>query len=422
MALSLPTRPESALLKIQHTKYIIFGANLTEYPIKSLGEILLGTKLGVNTMIIALDTLPQIWNSSSSSPEVLAELCGLYVNICLENSSREVQSMALENLADILEHFLDGKASLELLQTLPIQQLLQSVSAQPINTSLSYAALRASGSLVALLRHFGRLTPRGLQNWGIMVADAGLEDNTFDGRFAAARSLRAFFSSAGDQSTADEFLPALIALYDALNDDDDEVRDLGSLAVKSIIGQVLVPIEAANRLIHWLTQHFGQSALFRDFVTTRMAGFGNALDLRGPWKSANEQLDAALEADDSLFLVEDQNLFIDEVREAHRWVSVYESMTWTAEDVASQKLNGWVQDGLERLKPMVTEKDGPLGWASDPDVFYICSQIILVAVVLERKNQASEKLRNSLHGLREFVKSQSRNNHQTSGLLVKYLE
>lgn len=204
----------------------------------------------------------------------------------------------------------------------------------------------------------------------------------FDTRLAAAESLASFFSVTDSAWAVEECLPALLAVYDSLNDDDDDIRDIGSAAVKNILGQPLVPIEAANRLVAWLAQHFSNSPAFRRIVAGRIMG-----DIQFPGVDNGEtkfadQLQEALKFDDSLFVIEEQNLFIDEVRESQRWVVAFESMQWSLEDDALKHLTLSVCGGLVSVDHLTSEEDGPLGYGSKPQVFAILSRVIQAAAAL----------------------------------------
>ena len=234
-------------------------------------------------------------------------------------------------------------------------------------------------------------------------------EQDFDTRFTAAESLLSFFTIAGSTCTTEDYLPALLALYDCLNDDDDEVRDIGSAAIKCILGQALAPIEAASRLLQWLAQTFKDSSTFRHKIATRLTGDAD-------FKSLNirEQLDQAMKFDDSLFVIEEQNLFIDEVRETQRWVAVFESLDWSVEDEVLVGLTGWVQEGLGQMHSLVDVEDGPLGYASKPEVFAILSRITQGAATLLR-NHPDAKQRQRIDESSQVL--QKHNNHLSELLL-----
>lgn len=171
---------------------------------------------------------------------------------------------------------------------------------------------------------------------------------------------------------------------------------MGSTAVNSIVGEALVPIEAANRLLRWLVQHLGGSSSgsssspgFKAEVASRIVGHsraGGADAAATTWEPAEQGLARALELDDSLFVVEEQNLFVDEVREARRWVGVFESLAWDAGNETLARLDGWLRGGLAALGWLSEREDGPLGWASNPGVFALCTRIMRGSAALAKQH------------------------------------
>lgn len=188
---------------------------------------------------------------------------------------------------------------------------------------------------------------------------------------------------------------------------------MGSIAVKAILGQALVPIEAGGRLLQWLGQTFRNSALFRTMVVARLTG-----DSHFESAGITEQLDQAMKFDDSLFAVEEQNLFIDEVREAQRWVVVFESLEWSTEDEVLINFTEWMHEGLRQMHSLASVEDGPLGYASQPQVFAILSRIIQGSAALIRSHpdpDQRKKMAESIQLLRSHQK-------HMSGLLLQSLQ
>jgi hypothetical protein len=243
----------------------------------------------------------------------------------------------------------------------------------------------------------------------------------FDTRFAAAESLRSFFNVIKDTCVTEDCLTALFALYDTLNDDDDEVRDVGSAAASSILGDFLVPLEASRRLLQWLCRTFGDTASFRAAVASRMTGASNALSSEQDWVPAETQLNKAVQFDDSLFVIEEKNLYVDEIRESRRWAGVFTSLEWSSDTDTVTRLEDWLwrQGGTARLLQLLDEDDGPLGWASDPKVFAVCSRMILSSIAVESKGCASPGLCDALSSIRN--KLESVGTRHTSGLLKELL-
>lgn len=182
-------------------------------------------------------------------------------------------------------------------------------------------------------------------------------------------------------------LPWLLALYDALNDDDYEVRDIAAAATTPILGKPLVSMEACSRLLVWLSQHFGHADEFRTHVACRMVGHPAVTSrltdaVLSAWVAAADQLAGAMQFDDALFVVEEQNLYVDEVREARRWRGVFASLPHPADGAALRALASWTAAGLHTLAGLAEADDGVLGWTSKPEVFAICSRIVVGGTAL----------------------------------------
>jgi hypothetical protein len=201
-------------------------------------------------------------------------------------------------------------------------------------------------------------------------------------------ALRAFFTGAKHHSWGAEYLPALSALYDSLIDDDDEVRGTAAVAASHIIGTDSIAFTAADSLVPWLREHFGESKECRARVVCRMVGQPYSGDIQ--LVPAEEQLRKAMDFDDSLFAAEEQNLFIDEVRETVRWRGAFESLqTDSGGDRSFSSLKAWVEDGLNSLIGRAEREDGVLvGWTSDQHMFAICARILLCAVAVARTGEA----------------------------------
>ncbi|RTE75329.1 hypothetical protein BHE90_010223 [Fusarium euwallaceae] len=412
---------ESALLRAQRVIHEVHSIAESNDSIENLNTLLLSKTLGVNTIVAGLETIPKLWSASKLSESKVNEFCNLYRDVCLKIGPAEPRVIALQNLTDILDQLLKTKNVGAVSPTL-LSQIWSSLPLSLLNPALANAVIRVSGCISAILRKSQAISTAGLQNWGHMMADAGLDDKDFDTRLTAAESLCSFFVGIEDEQdwAREEHLPALLALYDSLNDDDDDVREVGSAAVKSILGQALVPIEAANRLLSWLSQRFGHDSTFRQVVVRRIMG-----DVRFPASeshtaSVSDQLQNAMKFDDSLFVIEEQNLFVDEVREAQRWVSIYDSLSWEAKDPALEALAEWSGDGIDEMRRLVGEEDGPLGYGSKPEVFAILSRVVYASASLAKERcHPHGRL---LEGLDKFSTELRQGQGHMSGVLLQPLE
>jgi hypothetical protein len=123
-------------------------------------------------------------------------------------------------------------------------------------------------------------------------------------------------------------------------------------------------------------------------------------NIRFRLQSVGAQFSKAMEDDNSLFVEEEQNLFIDEVREAKLWSKIFEETaldTWNwqgadfdIENTWSQPhaaLAAWVMEGLLALNALLVKEDGPLGWTSKPTVFALATRLLLSANAIIRRHE-----------------------------------
>ncbi|KAH6896991.1 putative death-receptor fusion protein-domain-containing protein [Thelonectria olida] len=410
---------EGALLRAQRVIHEAYLAAESETPVESLRSLLLGKHLGVNSLVVGLETIPKLWEASDLSESDISGFCDLYLDICLVVEPAEPRVVALQNLTEILDHSLKTGSTTALASS-SLSQIWNSLPASFLNPALANAVIRCSGCIMAILRQRQGVSATGLRNWGHMMADAGLADKDFDTRLAAAESLSSFFRVKDSTWASEEYFPALVAIYDSLNDDDDDIRDVGSAAARNVIGQLLVPIEAANRLLAWLTQHFADSPTFRQMVVGRIMGLTQfpGLDTHSHQPTVADEFREAMKFDDSLFVIEEQNLFVDEVRETQRWISVFERLSWNPDDEALQWLTSSVYGGLGPTDSLTNQEDGPLGYASKPDVFAILSRLVRAAAALIRHHPDGSQ-RETMAYSSQVLKS---GKGHLSGLLAKQLE
>ncbi|WYZ40214.1 hypothetical protein EsH8_IV_000555 [Colletotrichum jinshuiense] len=412
---SISQNPQSALLRTQLAVAAVHTTPTTSP--SSLRETLLATSsISVEATITTLETLAST-HHPLLAPEAAASYSALYAELALSISHPDPRAAALDNLAETLDLVLASpdEAHLDLLPpSETLTRLWHSLATKTVNPNLSNAVIRASGPILATLarRPSSPSTPESLRGWGAMMSSAGHSSRPFDTRIASAASLASFFSSASPLPAADApaaYLPALVALYDALNDDDDEVRDMASLSAKHILSQPLAPLDAASRLLTHIAATYRDVPAFHALLASRLTGQPQQ-DPAGEWEPASAQLTAALRFDDSLFAIEEQNLFIDEVRESKRWAAVLRDVfsapaSASVDDRKTTALTQWACDGLDALLALAAGDacgdDGPLGWASKPDVFAAYARIALCAAALVAAGGVgSELLRSKLEQLR----------------------
>lgn len=209
-------------------------------------------------------------------------------------------------------------------------------------------------------------------------------------------SLKAFkyalLSRRGAPNSDRLFLDVYFLLYDALSDDDEEIRDIAASVVSWILSEnvqagekhvSLHPLAASRPFASFLTSAYSDFQPFIREVLRRLTGQASE-----EWRGITTPLsltpvhkmllDARKESTD-LFAEEKQNLFIDEVREVNTWSKALDSIPSRAVDTAvTQELQEWVANGITMLIDTAEAEglDGPLGWTSTPEVFTLGLRVI----------------------------------------------
>lgn len=203
--------------------------------------------------------------------------------------------------------------------------------------------------------------------------------------------------------TTPELLGVYLALYDALIDDDEDVRDQASVAVSSLLSVSsgsrdskkttslsLSPLAASPRLLSFLVLEYNASVCLWSKAVQRLTGtspFVKILPTRGTLilqlRPVEVLLQEAMRTDHALFVEEKQNLFIDDLKEAKIWAGALADLHPQPEAISKSALETWTLDGISSLTVTIRENvDGPLGWTSKPEVFTIGMRVILAVKLL----------------------------------------
>lgn len=368
----------------------------------------------IDTACALLDATPGYWGQAQTPA-----LCKLYLEVCQHTQIPEARAGALTNLAELMAASI-ATGDLQALPPAADLDAFQLSLQDHINPALANAILLVSGPIIALhtLQHTGQLSfftfEQRLRAWGAALADALHASKTFDMRMAAAKALQSFATALRSAVIATDaaFLPALLALYAALIDDDPDIRETAAAAAAFAMSettttgsgpppQPLVPVDAADALLAWLRRHFGRTHEFRAYAACRLVGDPLvAVDIGvqdlAAWTPAAAQFAAALQVDESLFAVEEQNLFVDEVRETERWAAAFAEPEAAVDEMEGEEdgavvmmdsaltaLRAWTEEALAVLIAQVQEADdGPLGWAASPRAFALSHRVLVCGRVL----------------------------------------
>ena len=169
----------------------------------------------------------------------------------------------------------------------------------------------------------------------------------------------------------------------------------------------LSPLAAKSRLSDFLITHYNDSTALWYEAVGRLTGLRidlersvlsrsmeNTASARAGHSTVGKRLinlpdirvslGEARKEDTALFIEEKQNLYIDEVQEASHWARIIAKLSSTSIDRDSaHELEVWAMQGLAALTEMAqAEVDGPLGWATKPEVFTMGARITSAAGVI----------------------------------------
>ncbi|KAK4546587.1 hypothetical protein LTR36_001804 [Oleoguttula mirabilis] len=203
---------------------------------------------------------------------------------------------------------------------------------------------------------------------------------------AIGRIASVWAALAASPEMSEVFLRLCLAVYDLLNDDDEEIRDVASRATCKILAtegqrhshEDLAPAVASQRLLAFLIRRWSADNAFHHEAFFRAFGISQLDDS----DIAERLVDTV--TDTALFAEEKQNLYIDDAREVKAWSQTL--LLLPAQDfpnVLLKRLGGWTAAGLDTLTDrLATRPDGALGWTTTPEGFVLGLQVVYAVEVL----------------------------------------
>lgn len=189
-------------------------------------------------------------------------------------------------------------------------------------------------------------------------------------------------------NAASALLDAYLILYDMLNDDDEELRDIAAETAAQVVASESsviprLPLSASIELAKFLATNFESSERVFEGSLRRLLRQTRSKNIFLPVSTTLASLRRSATA---LFEEEKQNLYIDDVREAHTWSDIVSQLTPAEESKLPQDLATWVTEGLDTLTSVIKEEegDGVLGWTSKAEVYVTGIRVIRGATTLLR--------------------------------------
>lgn len=182
---------------------------------------------------------------------------------------------------------------------------------------------------------------------------------------------------------------AYLVLYDMINDDDEELRDIAAESTtqvlandKSVIPRL--PLASSIELAEFLATNFRSSERVFEGSLRRLLGQNRGDEIFVPVSRSLANLRRGATA---LFEEEKQNLYIDDVREVQTWSEILTQLSSTQSGL-SLSFFFWVTEGLDALTSVMREEetDGVLGWTSKSEIYITGIRVISGAGVLLCRN------------------------------------
>lgn len=218
------------------------------------------------------------------------------------------------------------------------------------------------------------------------------------------------------------FLEVYLALYDMLNDDDEEIRDLTASTASWVLSYssvspgkaiALSSLNASGLLATFIAQSYSTSRYLCNKTLRYIVGQKTRASSSAGRKrlAPVSDLIAELRKESTvLFVAEKQNLFIDEIRELDVWTeALFRLAESSYDDSLFPGVCQWVLEGLAYLSGLVANQaltDGFLGWTAKPEIYTLVMRIITVASALISKDFPASRLLGQHQGtLREGLTS-----------------
>lgn len=222
-----------------------------------------------------------------------------------------------------------------------------------------------------------------------------------------------------------------LILYDLLNDDDDEIRDIAAATASRILSYsregnsrsvIVGPLKASSLLAEFIMVRYSDSMHFARRVIRYLTG--QEVRISGSNEQTrlvpvSELIMGHRQESTVLFVEEKQNLFIDEVREVRLWAKALLYMKSTAPpEGLIRQISRWVSEGLVYIHGLISQEpgaDGLLGWVSKPESFTLGVRVIAISSALIQPRFPGAKsmeieprvLRNELDAVRQAGESAS---------------
>ncbi|KKK22927.1 hypothetical protein ARAM_005405 [Aspergillus rambellii] len=346
-------------------------------------------------------------------------LLDLYKSTILEGSPVEVKIPAISNLAANLQFLVDFNKTEVPSIDLPWEALAKEISinstSKGFNRDRADVELQLQGCLLAtksIILH-QELSETEILQWATRLRFALQEDTEFTTRYAAATSITAFarvLRPLGMAPRVDAaFLEVYLILYDLLNDDDEELRDIAASTASWILSfssvsppqknVTLSPLNASELFAAFIAENYPSSQLLGSrairYILGQESRIGDSTS-NARLLTVSTVIHELRQDSTILFEEEKQNLFVEEVREIDIWSGVLSQLAHSSyNEPLLKETFQWVCEGLSCFSETLASEngeDGLIGWTSKPETYILGVRVISLASVMVSKDFAGSGL------------------------------
>lgn len=196
----------------------------------------------------------------------------------------------------------------------------------------------------------------------------------------------------------------LFALSDTLVDDDEGVRTQGAAIATRLLfstqqaparTESVIPSAAHEMLVHFMRAEYRHAPEFCGPAISRLIGRrgGDGRIEHGSFPSIRRILEEEEQKTAELFRVEEQNLYVDPVREARQWATVLGTVD-SVDPSAAVALEEWVADSIHEMREseLVAKRSSSEGPAFTTGVLMAGEQLFLAAALAIKWRRRGEAI------------------------------
>ena len=300
-------------------------------------------------------------------------LIDLFVRLVIAVQMPDVRALAMTSLIDYIKFCGIDLSDQHAASLVGLLERLGSDDRTLWNASMQLEACLIRTQLSAQDSSIARQIASRLTVWLNMMTMASKDQLEFPTRYSAAVALRQCARTIIDRldrernpGTDELTLRLLLLIYDQLNDDDEEIRQVAETTASNIlqgtqqISILDIPacaIAARRSLLQLMVDRHGSGSELLSLALTRIVGksydevldFHSSLDLVFR-ESVEDRLARIRASMNDLFVEEKQNLYLDELNEVQEWSKLIRQCENPQLEPRWRKAAvRWCEDGLETL-------------------------------------------------------------------------